>query len=269
MLGYAWKTLLVLSYLLLLLQTSDAKSGSGLILTYQNAQEVQRVYTDGKNTLYAFFKHSRQLLDCDVRLGKDSSLEIFEEALTMKSKDVLVEYDLRRLIRQCKRFLRKMLRKDENDPDPLVRETKKRLKLHLGYPGTNWCKTFGSPDNKTLSDSSKTRKADRCCKALHECPDVIPEATKIKELFNRYPWPIHSCQCQNKFRKCLRDAKRKAADEIGHIYFDFIKVRCFEPVNKQMCVKYDQWYTQCMAKEFLPVASLKQPADYLFKREIK
>ncbi|XP_071104805.1 uncharacterized protein [Haliotis cracherodii] len=233
----------IFTVLALMFSLCDSRLESGLLLRYKDGDRTARLYSDGNSVVYAFFSQAGHLLDCDMR-SLNGSMILFQEALSNRPEShQLVTFDLRRLARQCRRYMRKMLRLSDRDSMEHVRITKQRIKLHMGYPGTQSCMTTNTQTNRTTSRAART--ADKCCKALHSCTDVIPASGIYLETFNFYPWPVYGCSCTEAFHSCLRKAKTPIAREVGNLYFNVFGARCFRVEEKRECEAWDAWYTKC------------------------
>ncbi|XP_046585142.1 phospholipase A2 isozymes PA3A/PA3B/PA5-like [Haliotis rubra] len=156
--------------------------------------------------------------------------------------------------------MRKMLRQSDQDNVEQVRITKQRIKLHMGYPGTQSCMTTSTQTNRTISRAA--RSADRCCKTLHSCKDVMPATSSHSETFNYYPWPVYGCSCTDAFNSCLKKAKTPVAREVGNLFFNVFGARCFRVEEKRECETWDAWYTKCTNYHFTRHAHLKSTKSF-------
>ncbi|XP_015925460.2 uncharacterized protein [Parasteatoda tepidariorum] len=105
------------------------------------------------------------------------------------------------------------------------------------YPGTKWCGAGNiSVDDDDLGSEIE---ADMCCRAHAHCNDTIPPFTEKYGLDNISPVTVPTCECDDLFRNCLREASTKASDQIGMMYFNVLPVKCFRqdyPIKS--CKKY-------------------------------
>ncbi|OQR78348.1 hypothetical protein BIW11_06466 [Tropilaelaps mercedesae] len=92
------------------------------------------------------------------------------------------------------------------------------------YPGTKWC----GPGHiaKNYFDLGSSVKLDKCCRAHDYCP------IKIKALswgYGETNWSLYTkshCDCDTDFFNCLVAADSQAADTVGSLYFNAMKVQC-------------------------------------------
>ena len=115
---------------------------------------------------------------------------------------------------------------------------------YVTIAGTHWC---GVGKTKTKDQDVKNiTKTDECCKKHDACPYFISRWTKKYNLFNWRLFTISSCQCDDEFRKCLQNDNSLASKDIKRIYFDLLKVPCFQIELKEIktCVAW-HWYLKC------------------------
>ena len=74
-------------------------------------------------------------------------------------------------------------------------------------------------------------ETDRCCRQHDYCPDQIPSFSFRYLTFNYYFATIVSCECEQKFMKCLKSVKGEEKDfasSVGLGYFDLLEEKpCF------------------------------------------
>ncbi|XP_023236869.1 phospholipase A2-like [Centruroides sculpturatus] len=94
---------------------------------------------------------------------------------------------------------------------------------------------------------------DKCCRTHHFCKDVIPVFGDKYGLTNTDIFPKLSCDCEEKFFKCLHKANTVVSNKMGETYFNQEKSQCFMkdyPIVKclirkalsqyeSICVKYE------------------------------
>ena len=126
-----------------------------------------------------------------------------------------------------------------------VRAELKKYNCHyLFLLGTQWC---GIGEREEASHSAKNiSRTDECCKEHDSCPHYIPRWNKRYNLFNWRLFTISSCACDDKFRDCLHKDNSLSSKDIKSIYFDMLKIPCFEIELKETktCVAW-HWYLQC------------------------
>ena len=72
---------------------------------------------------------------------------------------------------------------------------------------------------------------DSCCAEHYDCSRIVPAKTLKYGYQNEIEYDVMSCECDSKFRNCLKNANSYTADAVGHLYFNTLKIPCltFEP----------------------------------------
>ena len=97
------------------------------------------------------------------------------------------------------------------------------------------------PQNASVSPS-----IDLCCKEHDHCPLFIPRWVSKYNLLNWRPFTISSCDCDRKFKACLKNDVTVAASDIDRIYFDILEVPCFKIEFKAVQKCLDKpWFIIC------------------------
>jgi len=86
----------------------------------------------------------------------------------------------------------------------------------------------------------------KCCRIREECPQQIyPFEFGPGNLFNNPSFNDRSnreikyhCDCEQRFRECLRQSQTEEAHSLGHINFNVMKKRCFKEGREQYCTSY-------------------------------
>ncbi|XP_056642281.1 uncharacterized protein LOC130448791 isoform X2 [Diorhabda sublineata] len=127
-------------------------------------------------------------------------------------------------------------------------------------PGTKWCGKGYSADKYTrLGGFSRT---DRCCRK-HDlrCPFWINGFETKYGLFN---WRINTlmhCNCDERFRACLKRVGSSDANLVGKLFFNIVQTKCFVLKPKKNCVKYS-WWGKCEKFKMVKQAILRDNLPY-------
>ncbi|OQV13459.1 hypothetical protein BV898_12311 [Hypsibius exemplaris] len=246
---------------------------------------TMRQYSDGIDSVVAIFSaDDDELLECHVEKANSVFTQVlFSHAVENPNREeqMLVQMDMARLARRCKKMMRDIRRIPEGELSPTEKRTRTRLDLDVLADGTDFCArqvvADGSqqavvPSNATdQGNSSRTKlegegKAlkesplDRCCEAWQSCTPLVHALSSANGLFNPYFWPIRSCECNEKLRTCLahlaKDGdtnQRKAAAAFSAAFFDEVQPKCFTVGKETKCTDYDLWHTRCLANEEVEV----------------
>ena len=106
------------------------------------------------------------------------------------------------------------------------------ISLNLGVlPQTLWC----GLGQKTLeySDLGEDRELDKCCRAHDHCPIISRGFSRDNPL----PYTVSHCLCDQKFAECLKEVGSNTANIIGRVFFNIIRIRCFELVKNKDCAR--------------------------------
>lgn len=134
------------------------------------------------------------------------------------------------------------------------------------------------PGNTASSydDLGKYKDADMCCRDHDHCDNIEAGQTKYN-LTNRDMFTVLDCDCDNKFRDCLRKDNSKVSNAVGRMYFtarnhcyhnDYPIVRCEEydtEVFLRRCIRYKLDETQSKRYQWfdLPLYNDKPERDAL------
>ncbi|CAH2093660.1 unnamed protein product [Euphydryas editha] len=119
----------------------------------------------------------------------------------------------------------KILLKDFDGDKRLSEEDLARIRFDLIFPGTKWCGPGNIAEN--YDDLGTEIEADICCRDHDNCPDTIPAGETMHNLTNQAFYTRLSCDCDEKFRLCLRDGSTKTSNTVGLMYFNVIGTQCF------------------------------------------
>ncbi|XP_019771563.2 uncharacterized protein LOC109545350 isoform X1 [Dendroctonus ponderosae] len=137
----------------------------------------------------------------------------------------------------------------------LFERSKRDISDIFRVPGTKWCGKGYSADKYTrLGGFSKT---DRCCRK-HDlsCPFWIGGFETKYGLFN---WRINTlmhCNCDERFRACLKTVGTSDANLVGKLFFNVVQTKCFVLKPKKRCVR-TSWWGNCEKHKMVKQAVIK------------
>lgn len=76
-------------------------------------------------------------------------------------------------------------------------------------------------------DLSVFLRTENCCKQHEACVLTMDGKGSKYELVNEGLLPRYHCECETKFRQCLKEAKNALANKLGFTYFTFFGPQCF------------------------------------------
>ncbi|KAK8401991.1 hypothetical protein O3P69_001228 [Scylla paramamosain] len=121
---------------------------------------------------------------------------------------------------------------------------------HIIYPGTKWCGTGNVAEG--LDDLGSLKEVDACCRDHDLCPDDLEPGQTRHNISNESPFTMTHCDCNESFRKCLKDVGTGEAKEVGSAYFSTGLFQCYrlaKPVKG--CKQWAGLLTQaCQEYEF-------------------
>ncbi|CAN0369752.1 unnamed protein product [Lampetra planeri] len=137
---------------------------------------------------------------------------------------------------------------------PTSPQVRRRAKRFI-YPGTLWC---GPGTNANSFDElGSYKKTDICCREHDHCPHSIG-SFEHKYGYNNIGWhTISHCDCDNKFRNCMKESNDTAAWDVGRTYFSIVGVPCFTLREDEACVDWidGEW---CLKTVKIPVTELRK-----------
>ena len=80
-------------------------------------------------------------------------------------------------------------------------------------------------------------------------------------LFNSRYHTISHCECDQRFRICLKMDGSKKSDLIGELFFDFLKIPCFI-LKKSITCKSKTWWGKCIERGENWTGKLYRPLFY-------
>lgn len=111
---------------------------------------------------------------------------------------------------------------------------RRELSDWLIAPNTRWCGR-GNTANGTYNHLGGASRADKCCRKHDHCKLFIPAMSNRYGLFNYRPYTLSHCNCDIRFRTCLKMAGDEDADTIGRLFFNMVDTQCFVLTKEHIC----------------------------------
>ncbi|XP_071944519.1 uncharacterized protein [Antedon mediterranea] len=102
------------------------------------------------------------------------------------------------------------------------------------YPGTLWC-GVGNIADDVYTRLGVHAKADECCRSHDLCKPTIRKFQSRYQLYNPTLLRMSHCSCDREFYNCLKRAQTDAAADIGDLFFNTLRLKCFEYDFKETC----------------------------------
>ncbi|XP_076249954.1 uncharacterized protein LOC143189433 [Rhynchophorus ferrugineus] len=246
-----------------------------------NSSLYLRQLSDGKHFIQLIYSDNNRLKDCEFGHRKDqvkSFLESFKSDLRniITSNNVSLEsldnkilpkdfrwmnYTLLR--KECHKKhmqIKKVLGKNERESVTTTQRSKREVTDIFRVPGTKWCGKGYSADKYTrLGGFSRT---DRCCRK-HDlsCPFWIGGFETKYGLFNWRLNTLMHCNCDERFRACLKVVGTSDANLVGKLFFNVVQTKCFVLKPKRKCVR-TSWWGDCEKHKMIKQAILKDNRPY-------
>ncbi|CAH1112166.1 unnamed protein product [Psylliodes chrysocephalus] len=256
------------------LSAKETRVGSG-----SNFGLKFRQLTHANHLIQLIIDDDDQLIDCEFGHDKNqtkSFLSNFKRDLSdlvttsnisvesLDGKELPTEYkwmNYSQLREQCKRKHGEMKERMKEEWEVQHYQRSKRdVSDIFRVPGTKWCGKGYSADKYTrLGGFSKT---DRCCRK-HDlrCPFWINGFETKYGLFN---WRINTlmhCNCDERFRACLKRVRSGDANMVGRLFFNVVQTKCFVLKPKKTCVRHS-WWGKCEKFKIVKQAILRDNLPY-------
>ncbi|XP_075054296.1 protein PROCA1 [Mixophyes fleayi] len=201
---------------------------------------TQHQVTDGKELVISTWDSRRQLVSCSVDVDKET-VSSFLTRCRRERRDA--EWDSGYGgFAEAKMACFIHLRVDPSRQIGDSTEQHSRVKRGFTYPGTLWCGAGNNAEKE--SDLGEHKETDTCCRTHDQCEHVIHPFTSSYG-YRNFRWhTLSHCQCDNKFKECLRNVNDTASRVVGQAFFNVIQVQCFEFTYKEQCVER-HWYGWC------------------------
>ena len=108
--------------------------------------------------------------------------------------------------------------------------------MNTCFTGTKWCGLGDSARN--YFDLGKRKDVDVCCRAHDHCPIRLKALRMGYGLINLSLYTKSHCDCDEDFKRCLRQANSKSAEMLANFYFNIMKVQCLREDVTFVCREY-------------------------------
>ncbi|GIX80781.1 group 3 secretory phospholipase A2 [Caerostris darwini] len=234
--------------------------------------------TDGRHFIQLIYDSGWDLRDCEYLKSAKSVDEFFEAFAsdvncplqkqypneTRTTMDPEVKFanprpditDYGTLRRECRMLHKKVREMALHNHHHGLQRLKRDLFL---YPGTNWC---GSGSNaRKFNELGYNAAADRCCRDHDHCPYTIEGFTRKFNFFNFRFHTISHCDCDERFRACLKLSSTAAGNMVGKLFFNVVQTKCFLFKHVKKCGKRS-WWGKCLKYEKEKSAFLRDALKY-------
>ncbi|XP_066454685.1 protein PROCA1 [Eleutherodactylus coqui] len=212
-------------------------------LSFQG-HHAQYQVTDGDELLTSLWDKRRQLVACSL----DEDAETVKDFLShcqRKRQDGVLDFGFGGFT-EARMACLIFLSADTSGRRGGSREQHVRVKRGFTYPGTLWCGAGNNAVEK--GDLGEHKETDSCCRTHDHCEHVIHPFTYSYGYRNYFWHTISHCECDDKFKDCLRKVNDTASRVVGQAFFNVIQVQCFELAFKEQCVER-HWYGWCKKYE--------------------
>ncbi|XP_052818298.1 group 3 secretory phospholipase A2-like [Mya arenaria] len=127
------------------------------------------------------------------------------------------------------------------------------------FPGTLWC-GFGNMAEDMYGNLGDHSETDDCCRQHDLCRPMIKALQTRYFLSNPSVLPISHCGCDDDFYRCLLRVGSPTSRTIGRIFFNLVKMKCFDFDMKEVCVSSVMGL--CTAMETKCVSVLKSNKEF-------
>ncbi|XDV17683.1 hypothetical protein PO909_023509 [Leuciscus waleckii] len=152
-----------------------------------------------------------------------------------------------------------LLKEDVNQGQPMDSRAKSRYKRAWVLPGTLWCGRGTSAND--YEQLGMFVHADRCCREHDHCEHIIRSFSVNFGVFNPTLFTVSHCDCDHRFKQCLLNGNDTISNMVGYSFFNVLKLRCFELIQRRQCTQYN-WLGMCTMVQLAPVAVLKDSTPY-------
>nr|WLP01542.1 group 3 secretory phospholipase A2 [Androctonus crassicauda] len=248
---------------LILRQMTDGKRFIQLIYD-SNWELVDCEYLRNANMVRDFLKKFRHDFDCVKLLVSGRRTAECSNATYRLLSDGHLPSDLspltnyRHLRLECHRLhnrIKKVVRRQRQD---LLNSDRVKRNLFL-FPGTNWCGSGSSA--RKFNELGYNAATDRCCRDHDLCPHTVEAFTHKYGFFNYRFHTISHCDCDERFRACLKLANTATANLVGKLFFNIVQTKCFLFKLEDMCMKRS-WWGKCLKSEKEKIAHVQDSLSY-------
>ncbi|GLV41833.1 Phospholipase A2 group III [Carabus blaptoides fortunei] len=245
-----------------------------------------RQLTDGKHFIQLIYDEDDVISDCEYLHEKQSVLSFLDSfrsdvnLLTTMYNATIVALDrghlpkdmrkwmnYKKLRDQCEKKhqeLKKMLKsRGRSAPEDISSRTGRSRRDIVDYllvPGTKWCGKGHKASKYT--DVGMFSTTDKCCRRHDSaCPFWIAGFDTKYRLFNWRVNTIMHCQCDERFRACLKRVGTSDANLVGKLFFNVVQTKCFVFKAKKTCVQRS-WWGKCQKRKLEKMAILRNNMPY-------
>uniref|UniRef100_A0A8C8DX91 phospholipase A2 n=1 Tax=Oryzias sinensis TaxID=183150 RepID=A0A8C8DX91_9TELE len=219
----------------LILSKSQNASDAGLLCLRSAAADGQtsvtfmRQWSSGARAVYLTrWSQDTTLLGCDI-YSDPSVVESYSAQCKIQQQpqdqDVFTRFDVHAVLAPnapCVLVPQKFSAPTRGDGT--VRKT--RRKRSWLFPGTLWC---GSGSRARGYDQlGMFERADVCCREHDHCQHSIPALSVSYGVFNHHFFTVSHCNCDQRFRQCLKRMNDSVSSMIGYTFFSVLQVPCFD-----------------------------------------
>ncbi|ELW66551.1 Group 3 secretory phospholipase A2 [Tupaia chinensis] len=126
-------------------------------------------------------------------------------------------------------------------------------------PGTLWCGVGDSAGNS--SQLGIFQGPDLCCREHDLCPQNISPLQYNYGIRNYRFHTISHCDCDARFRQCLRNQRDSISDIVGVAFFNVLETPCFVLEEQEACVAW-YWWGGCRKYGSALLARLQPRTQY-------
>ncbi|RVE68480.1 hypothetical protein OJAV_G00091700 [Oryzias javanicus] len=245
----------------LLSKARDA-SDAGLLCVRSTAADGQtrvsfvRQWSSGARSLYLtrWSQHST-LLGCEIH-SDPSVVESYRalcKPLKAQDREVLRRINIRTVLAPdapCVLVPQKFSAPERGDGTV----GKTRRKRSWLFPGTLWCGTGSRAHG--YHNLGMFERADVCCREHDHCQHSIPALTVSYGVFNHHLYTVSHCNCDHRFRQCLRRMNDSVSSMVGYTFFSVLQIPCFELQHVKRCTEM-YWWGMCKRAREAPYAVFK------------
>uniref|UniRef100_A0A8C5N0F7 phospholipase A2 n=1 Tax=Leptobrachium leishanense TaxID=445787 RepID=A0A8C5N0F7_9ANUR len=212
--------------------------------------------TDGKELLVSIWDSRRQLVSCSVEVDEDLVSSFLSQCL-LRRQHAAEDLAMDKIKLACHIFLQAVSPPWGTGVSP--GHGLHRVKRGFTYPGTLWCGSGNTAES--FEDLGEHRETDTCCRTHDQCEHVIHPFSYNYGYRNLRWHTISHCECDNKFKECLRRVNDTVSRVVGQTFFNIIQVQCFEFTYKDLCLER-YWYGWCKTYTKEKVAEPKDSGLY-------
>lgn len=192
-------------------------------------------------------------------------MNVIPKVFQSSAKRPLTESDSKSNSRRTKRSATSSAYFDRGEaqalPDYHERRKRSFFNKYLIFPGTKWCGR--GQIAKEYDELGDDVEADVCCRDHDCCHDIIPCFSTKYNYFNYRFHAILHCDCDKRFRGCLKQSVSPMASLIGRIYFNIMGSKCFTVINKDVCVRRS-WWGRCEEYEQQESVQIEDQEPYSY-----